>query len=130
MGSWQIISPSPAVGYVKHVETLRSVMNVTFDRPTVIVAGKVGGDEEIPSGRGVSVSLTQFSRCRTGPPLYQRNLRFVTAIFVLVILLRSKVVYLLYHVTTQVIPLHKELSSYTVEKRTGVRPCPKVRWRC
>ena len=50
MGAWQIISPGGAVGLVKYVDNLRSVMNVTFDQPTVIVAGKVGGDEEIPAG--------------------------------------------------------------------------------
>ena len=50
MGAWQIISPVPAVGYVKHVHSLREVMNETFTRPTVLVAGKVGGDEEIPAG--------------------------------------------------------------------------------
>lgn len=50
MGAWQIISPCPASGVVKHVETLRSVMNETFDKPTILVADKVGGDEEIPAG--------------------------------------------------------------------------------
>ena len=50
MGAWQIISPVPAVGYVKHVHSLREVMNETFTRPTVLVADKVGGDEEIPAG--------------------------------------------------------------------------------
>ena len=50
MGAWQIISPVPAVGYVKHVHSLREVMNEKFTKPTVLVASKVGGDEEIPAG--------------------------------------------------------------------------------
>jgi len=50
MGAWQIISPSPAMGFVRHVDTLRSVMNDTFERPTILVADKVGGDEEVPAG--------------------------------------------------------------------------------
>jgi alpha-glucan,water dikinase len=50
MGAWQIISPKSVVGYVMHVDDLHKVMNDVFDRPTIIVADKVGGDEEFPAG--------------------------------------------------------------------------------
>ena len=50
MGAWQIISPDPAIGFVKRVDALASVMNDTFDRPTILIADKMGGDEEIPAG--------------------------------------------------------------------------------
>ena len=50
MGAWQIISPDPAIGFVKRVDALASVMSDTFDRPTILIADKVGGDEEIPAG--------------------------------------------------------------------------------
>jgi alpha-glucan,water dikinase len=50
MGAWQIISPKSVVGYVMHVDDLHKVMNDVFDRPTILVADKVGGDEEFPAG--------------------------------------------------------------------------------
>ena len=50
MGAWQIISPKSVVGYVMHVDDLHKVMNDVFDRPTIVVADKVGGDEEFPAG--------------------------------------------------------------------------------
>lgn len=50
MGVWQVISPIAAVGRVKCVEDLSSVQSEEFGEPTVVVAGKVGGDEEIPIG--------------------------------------------------------------------------------
>jgi len=64
MGAWQIISPGAAVGLVKYVDNLRSVMNVTFDQPTVIVAGKVGGDEEIPAGATAVLTTCSAGLCR------------------------------------------------------------------
>ena len=59
MGAWQIISPKDAAGVVLHVEDLRAVMNETFRTPTIIVADKVGGDEEFPAG--ASAVLTTCS---------------------------------------------------------------------
>jgi alpha-glucan,water dikinase len=61
MGAWQIICPSPAVGVVKRVETLRSVMNETFATPTILVADKVGGDEEVPAGATAGLCGIQFN---------------------------------------------------------------------
>lgn len=50
MGVWQIISPVPAVGRVLPVDNLASVQSEEFTEPTVVLATKVGGDEEIPIG--------------------------------------------------------------------------------
>jgi alpha-glucan,water dikinase len=50
LGDWQVISPSPAVGEVQFVESFRTVQGQRFERPTIIVAEKVYGDEEPPEG--------------------------------------------------------------------------------
>jgi alpha-glucan,water dikinase len=50
LGDWQVISPSSAVGVVEVVEAFRTVQGRRFDRPTIIVAEKVSGDEEPPEG--------------------------------------------------------------------------------
>jgi len=48
LGAWQIVSPGRGTGQVEVVDTLRTVQGKTFDRPTVIIADKVMGDEELP----------------------------------------------------------------------------------
>ncbi|XP_009631505.1 alpha-glucan water dikinase, chloroplastic isoform X1 [Nicotiana tomentosiformis] len=50
LGSWQIISPVEAVGYVVVVDELLSVQNKTYKNPTILVAKSVKGEEEIPDG--------------------------------------------------------------------------------
>ena len=50
LGDWQVISPSSAVGEVLFVESFRTVQGQRFERPTIIVAEKVFGDEEPPEG--------------------------------------------------------------------------------
>ncbi|KAM7269112.1 hypothetical protein ACFE04_024609 [Oxalis oulophora] len=50
LGSWQVISPVDAVGYVTVVDELLSVQNKSYDRPTILVARRVKGEEEIPDG--------------------------------------------------------------------------------
>ncbi|GAA0171245.1 kinase [Lithospermum erythrorhizon] len=50
LGSWQVISPVEAVGYVVVVDELLSVQNKTYDKPTILVAKSVKGEEEIPDG--------------------------------------------------------------------------------
>ncbi|XP_060213985.1 alpha-glucan water dikinase, chloroplastic [Lycium barbarum] len=50
LGSWQIISPVEAVGYVAVVNELLSVQNKTYEKPTILVAKSVKGEEEIPDG--------------------------------------------------------------------------------
>lgn len=48
--SWQIISPVEVVGYVDVVDELLAVQNKSYDRPTILVAKSVKGEEEIPDG--------------------------------------------------------------------------------
>ncbi|CAO2038492.1 unnamed protein product [Urochloa humidicola] len=50
LGSWQIISPVEAIGYVTVVDELLNVQNKCYDKPTVLVAKAVKGEEEIPDG--------------------------------------------------------------------------------
>ncbi|XP_076945424.1 alpha-glucan water dikinase, chloroplastic-like [Bidens hawaiensis] len=50
LGSWQIISPVEAVGYIVVVDELLSVQNKSYEKPTILVAKTVSGEEEIPDG--------------------------------------------------------------------------------
>jgi len=50
LGNWQVVSPGIATGYVEVTPHLRSLQGKGFSRPTVVIAEKVGGDEEIPEG--------------------------------------------------------------------------------
>ncbi|XP_042756747.2 alpha-glucan water dikinase 1, chloroplastic isoform X2 [Lactuca sativa] len=50
LGSWQVISPVEAVGYIVVVDELLSVQNKTYEKPTILVAKTVSGEEEIPDG--------------------------------------------------------------------------------
>ncbi|WP_420265232.1 phosphohistidine-like domain-containing protein [Candidatus Magnetominusculus dajiuhuensis] len=56
LGTWQVISPFEADGKVVVVDTLYQIADKTFDCLTVVIAGKVTGDEEIP--RGVSAVIS------------------------------------------------------------------------
>ncbi|KDP26632.1 hypothetical protein JCGZ_17790 [Jatropha curcas] len=50
LGNWQVISPVEAAGYVVVVDELLTVQNKSYDRPTILVARRVTGEEEIPDG--------------------------------------------------------------------------------
>ncbi|KAL5826788.1 hypothetical protein ACOSQ3_018629 [Xanthoceras sorbifolium] len=50
LGSWQVISPVEVVGYVAVVDELLAVQDKSYDRPTILVARHVRGEEEIPDG--------------------------------------------------------------------------------
>jgi alpha-glucan,water dikinase len=50
LSDWQVINPNDVTGEVAVVESLRAVQGRRFERPTVIVAEKVFGDEEPPEG--------------------------------------------------------------------------------
>ncbi|QHO03122.1 Alpha-glucan water dikinase [Arachis hypogaea] len=50
LGSWQVISPVETVGYVEVVDELLAVQNKSYERPTILVAKSVKGEEEIPDG--------------------------------------------------------------------------------
>jgi alpha-glucan,water dikinase len=57
LGNWQIISPATATGRVVVVEDLGSVHAMDLDEPTVVLAGRVRGDEEpSPEVRAVITS--------------------------------------------------------------------------
>jgi alpha-glucan,water dikinase len=50
IGGWQVISPARAAGRARPVDDLRKVQGERFDQPTVLIADRVEGDEEIPDG--------------------------------------------------------------------------------
>ena len=50
LGDWQIISPGQVTGIVEVVDSLRTVQDKTFEKPTIIIAENVRGDEEPPEG--------------------------------------------------------------------------------
>ncbi|KAL7196896.1 hypothetical protein ACSBR1_036832 [Camellia fascicularis] len=50
LGSWQVISPVEAIGYVVVVDELLTVQNESYGQPTILVAKSVKGEEEIPDG--------------------------------------------------------------------------------
>ncbi|EEF34459.1 alpha-glucan water dikinase, chloroplastic [Ricinus communis] len=50
LGSWQVISPVEVAGYVVVVDELLTVQNKSYGRPTILVARRVKGEEEIPDG--------------------------------------------------------------------------------
>jgi alpha-glucan,water dikinase len=50
LGNWQVIGRGRGTGEVKVVEALKSVQGKSFERPVVLIADRIGGDEEIPQG--------------------------------------------------------------------------------
>lgn len=48
--SWQVISPVETQGEVVVVDELLTVEEKVYDKPTILVAGRVRGEEEIPDG--------------------------------------------------------------------------------
>ncbi|KAK9163424.1 hypothetical protein Syun_004326 [Stephania yunnanensis] len=50
VGSWQVISPVEVCGFVTTVNDLIAVQNKVYSKPTVILANRVTGEEEIPGG--------------------------------------------------------------------------------
>ena len=48
--SWQVISPVDVSGYVEVVGDLGDVQDKVYSKPTILVANKVKGEEEIPDG--------------------------------------------------------------------------------
>lgn len=49
-GSWQIISSMDVCGFLDCVNKLIEVQSKVFNRPTILVANRVTGEEEIPYG--------------------------------------------------------------------------------
>lgn len=50
LGDWQVISPGQTAGWLEVADSLGSVQGRRYDRPSIIVADKVRGDEEPPEG--------------------------------------------------------------------------------
>ncbi|XP_031501423.1 alpha-glucan water dikinase, chloroplastic [Nymphaea colorata] len=50
LGSWQVISPVEVTGSVAVVDELLSVQNKSYEKPTILIAKRVKGEEEIPDG--------------------------------------------------------------------------------
>ncbi|XVF64923.1 hypothetical protein PTKIN_Ptkin09bG0205500 [Pterospermum kingtungense] len=50
LGCWQVISPVEVCGHVTSVNELITVQNKVYRKPTVIIATRVTGEEEIPDG--------------------------------------------------------------------------------
>ncbi len=48
LGNWQVVSPGRGVGKVEVVASLKSVQGKNLAHPTVIVADRITGEEEIP----------------------------------------------------------------------------------
>lgn len=57
LGGWQIVSPAAASGRIRVVECLHAVQHEHFAEPTLLIADRVGGDEEVPVG--VTAVLTR-----------------------------------------------------------------------
>lgn len=45
-----MISPASVVGRVVNVPGLHDVQELTYEEPTILIAERVGGEEEIPEG--------------------------------------------------------------------------------
>ncbi|CAN6584231.1 unnamed protein product [Malus baccata var. baccata] len=50
LGSWQVISPVEVSGFLHSVSELISIQNKVYKKPTVLIATRVTGEEEIPDG--------------------------------------------------------------------------------
>lgn len=50
LGAWQLISPAAVAGVVRVVERLEAVQDTVYKEATILVAGRVSGEEEIPDG--------------------------------------------------------------------------------
>lgn len=49
-GSWQVISPVEVQGFITSVNELISIQNKVYKKPTILIATRVTGEEEIPDG--------------------------------------------------------------------------------
>jgi len=50
MGRWQVISPVQVKGQIAYVDALSAVQNTKYSTPTIIIAKRVSGEEDIPVG--------------------------------------------------------------------------------
>jgi alpha-glucan,water dikinase len=50
IGDWQIVSRGHGAGQVRVVASLQEIQRMRFEMPTIIVADRISGEEEIPEG--------------------------------------------------------------------------------
>ncbi|KAH9746637.1 alpha-glucan water dikinase 2 [Citrus sinensis] len=50
LGCWQVISPVEVCGFITSVNELITLQNKVYRRPTIIIASRITGEEEIPVG--------------------------------------------------------------------------------
>ena len=50
MGRWQVISPVQVKGQIVYVDQLSKVQNTKYSTPTIVIAKRVSGEEDIPLG--------------------------------------------------------------------------------
>ncbi|CAN0838714.1 Alpha-glucan water dikinase 2 [Linum grandiflorum] len=50
LGCWQVISPVEVRGFVALVHDLANIQNKVYRKPTIMIANRVTGEEEIPAG--------------------------------------------------------------------------------
>lgn len=50
LGCWQVISPVEVCGFVTSVNELITIQTKVYKQPTILIANKVSGEEEIPDG--------------------------------------------------------------------------------
>ncbi len=48
--SWQVISPVEVCGFIVSVNELITTQSKVYRRPTILIASRVTGNEEIPDG--------------------------------------------------------------------------------
>lgn len=56
LGNWQVVSPGQTSGWLEVTETLSAVQGKKYDRPSIILADKVKGDEEPPEGAAAIIT--------------------------------------------------------------------------
>eukprot|EP00741_Cyanophora_paradoxa_P017205 tig00000202_g16617.t1 len=59
MGNWQIISPGSGAGFLEYVPTLAEVQEKVYERATVLIAGRITGEEEIPDSVNACITPDQ-----------------------------------------------------------------------
>ncbi|KAK9816496.1 hypothetical protein WJX72_001009 [[Myrmecia] bisecta] len=79
LGAWQIISPVNAVGKVVVVSGLHEVQDTVYDEPTVLLAKRVTGEEEVPDG-AVAVLTPDAPDVLSHVSVRARNMKVLFAI--------------------------------------------------
>ena len=79
LGAWQLISPVDVKGKVVVVANLHEVQDKVYDEPTVLVAKRVTGEEEVPEG-AVAVLTPDAPDVLSHVSVRARNMKVLFAI--------------------------------------------------